>query len=106
MAEESEIFRRESLERLSSPERLDQLLRIVKPQHWIFVLTLGLGLVLVCVWSVLGRIPVTAQGAAILAYPRQVVGFQSPASGEIASIGVHEGDHVRKGDPLDRKSVV
>ena len=32
--EKRQIFRKESLEKLSSPERLDQLLRVVRPQGW------------------------------------------------------------------------
>jgi HlyD family secretion protein len=94
MGEEQEIFRRQSLERLSSPERLDQALKLVKPQQWLFVLTLAAGLVLLGVWSVLGRIPVTAQGVAVLARPKQVVGLQSPADGRIAVIHVREGQRV------------
>ncbi|MBE9106776.1 hypothetical protein IQ229_18115 [Nostoc cf. edaphicum LEGE 07299] len=31
----SHIFRQEALERLSSPEQLDQAIQVVKPQAWL-----------------------------------------------------------------------
>ena len=39
----SEIFRKEALQRLSSPERLAQLLHVVSPHDWLgFSTVLGL----------------------------------------------------------------
>jgi HlyD family secretion protein len=100
MGEEREIFRRESLERLSSPERLDQLLYVVKPQHWLFLATLAALLGLFVLWSVVGRIPVSAEGAAILVRPKKVVSFQTRAQGQVHALAVDVGHVVRKGDLL------
>jgi hypothetical protein len=62
------LFRQESLERLSSPERLDELMTIVNLRAWLplgaIALLLGLGLT----WSVMGRIPVTTQGHGVLVH--------------------------------------
>src|SRR5262245_504474 len=100
MGEEREIFRRESLERLSSPERLDQLLYVVKPQLWLFLACTAALLCLFALWSVLGRIPVSADGAAILVRPKKVVGFQSRSQGQVQSLAVDVGHVVHKGDLL------
>jgi hypothetical protein len=67
MAEEKiSIFRKESLERLSSPEQLDQLMQVVNAKSWIPLATLGSLVALALVWSVLGRIPMTAVGRGAL----------------------------------------
>lgn len=100
MGEEREIFRRESLERLSSPERLDQLLYVVKPQHWLFLASMAVLLSLFALWSVLGRIPVSAEGAAILVRPKKVVSFQARTQGQVHSLGVDVGHVVKKGELL------
>lgn len=100
MAQQREIYRQESLDKLASPDRLDSLLRIVKPQTWITVGAFGVGLALVVVWSLLGRIPDTAEGAAMLVRPKQVVSFQAPSGGQLASIAVGVGDMVARGDVL------
>ena len=95
-----QIFREKSLKKLSSPERLDQLLRIVRPQSWILVFAMIAGLALLIAWSIVGTIPATASGTAILVHPKRVVPFQSPASGQIKSIEVSVGEQVEKGDLL------
>lgn len=99
-SEKRQIFREKSLQKLSSPDRLDQLLRIVRPQVWLMLLGIGLGLALAISWSILGRIPETATGTAILVRPKQVVYFESSGSGQIKSIAVKVGDRVRRGDLL------
>jgi hypothetical protein len=43
LGEKRQIFRQESLERLSSPDQLDQLLQVVNPQNWLPLVTKKLG---------------------------------------------------------------
>lgn len=64
----STLFRQEALERLSSPERLDQLMQIINPRSW---LPLGAAALVISVaigWSILGRIPIHGIGEGILVY--------------------------------------
>ncbi|MBE9180194.1 hypothetical protein IQ268_16650 [Oculatella sp. LEGE 06141] len=63
---QTSIFRKESLERLSSPEQLDQLMQVVSPKSWLPLASLGSMVVLTLLWGVLGRIPVTATGQGVL----------------------------------------
>ncbi|MCF4967005.1 NHLP bacteriocin system secretion protein [Nostoc sp. CMAA1605] len=109
MADKESIFRKESLERLSSPERLDQLMQIVNPLDWLPLATLGAFIVLGLVWSIFGRIPITVSGKGILIKPNQVVTFESPISGQLKSLNVKTGQCIEKGhiiatiDPTDLK---
>ncbi|MEM9089551.1 MAG: hypothetical protein AAGC93_12490 [Cyanobacteria bacterium P01_F01_bin.53] len=89
------IFRKEALERLSSPEQLDQLMQIVTPRSWLPLATLGGLLVCGLVWSFVGRIPVTTSGRGVMVYtdpleegqPSQgLVGVAYFRAGEIAQI--------------------
>ena len=96
------IYREASLEKLASPDRLDALVRIVDARSWIAVLALAVGLALVVAWSLLGRVPSTAVGSAILVKPKQVIAFQSAAAGMIRSIEVSVGDVVQPGQLLAR----
>jgi HlyD family secretion protein len=101
MAEKKrQIFRKQSLDKLSSPERLDQLLRIVKPQSWVPLLALSLGACLVVVWAIVGIVPETVRGPAILVRPEQVTEFHALADGQIKTIEVSPGDDVQEGDLL------
>ncbi|HEY9619164.1 MAG TPA: hypothetical protein V6C78_02290 [Crinalium sp.] len=84
------IFRKESLERLSSPEQLDQLMQVVRPRSWIPLASLGALVGVALLWSIFGRIPITATGKGILVHPNAssdelvgVVYFDSDQAGMI-----------------------
>ena len=94
------LFRKESLERLSSPERLDQLMQVVSPKSWLPLTALGSLVLTALAWSVYGSIPVTVEGRGVLIYPRQVVPLQSLSSGQLVALNVQAGDEVKKGDVL------
>lgn len=90
MNDNSTIFRKEALERLSSPEQLDQLMQIVNPRSWLPLITLGGLLSMGLLWSIFGKIPVTTTGHALLVYKEgnsgQLIGVAHFDAGEIAQI--------------------
>ena len=98
--QKSNLFRKKSLERLSSPERLDQLMQVISPMSWLPLMTLGSLVVAALAWSIWGCIPVTVEGRGVLIYPRKVVPLQSKSAGQILSLEVSVGDDVQKGDVL------
>ncbi len=100
--EKKEIFQDKALEQLSSPEQLDQLLQVVDRKSWLPLTVTGAAIFLALLWSIFGRIPITVDGVGILVYPRQVVSFQSPASGQIVTLDVKVGDFVDKDQVLGR----
>lgn len=89
-----------SLESVASPERLDQLMRVVKPKDFIPVATTGGLTVIGLVWSVVGRIPVTVNGLGVLTSPLPVVELQSPVAGQLKSLRVKENQCVEKDEIL------
>jgi HlyD family secretion protein len=98
--QKNSLFRKESLERLSSPERLDQLMQVVSPKSWLPLLALGSLVGVGIVWSIYGRIPITVEGRGVLIYPRKVVPLQSTSSGQLLVLNVKVGDVVKKGQVL------
>jgi HlyD family secretion protein len=50
-----ELFRKKSLERLLSPEKLEQLMQVVNPKDWIATASLGALLTGALTWSIFGR---------------------------------------------------
>jgi NHLM bacteriocin system secretion protein len=97
---EQQLFRKESLERLSSPERLDQLMNVVDPRAWLPLATMGSLVVVAILWSVFGRIPLTVVGEGVLIQPRRVVQFQAPGDGEVLKLNIQPGQLVEKGAVL------
>jgi len=103
------IFRQESLERLSSPERLDQLMQVLAPKDWLALAVFGSLTIFGLAWSFVGRIPITVQGRGIFLQPRQVVELQSSIAGQLESLKVSNGQCVKKDevlatiDPVDQR---
>ena len=92
------IFRKQALERMSSPDRLDQLIRIVSPKDWFLLailLTLGAVSIAWCIW---GQLPTTVSGRGIIIRPNKIVEIQSQAAGRLADFNLQVGDQVKKGD--------
>jgi HlyD family secretion protein len=62
----SEIFRKVSLDRLSSPEQLDQLMQVTTTRGWMALAAIGALLVAVVTWAVVGSLPERVVGQGIL----------------------------------------
>lgn len=97
-----QIFRKESLQRLQSPEEFDQLLVVVDRKAWLILLTLAAVCAVAVVWSVVGRIPIRVDGVGVLVNPGNVKAIQSPASGQITSVEVRVGQRVEMGEVIAR----
>ncbi len=96
------IFRKVSLERLSSPEQLDQLMQVTDPRGWLALAALG-GLVIAALaWGVYGTIPTVADGAGILIRKGGVSDLVAAGSGQVEEVLVRVGDVVHKGQVVAR----
>jgi HlyD family secretion protein len=90
------IFREAAVERLSSPEQLDQLVGITRSFDWIAATALLLGLLVLIAWGILGRIPTRVVGDGILlSSGGRVVDAVSGVAGRLASLDVAVGDEVK-----------
>ena len=96
------IFRKVALERLSSPEQLDQLMQVTSPRRWLALGAVGLLLAGVVFWSVFGSIPTTAQGQGILIRQGGVSDLVATAEGPVEEILVAVGDVVESGQVVAR----
>lgn len=89
-----------SLEQIASPERLDQLMQVVKPNDFIPVVAVGGFTAIAIFWSFVGRIPVTVTGQGVLISPQRVVELQSPIAGQLQFLSVKDNQCVKQGEVL------
>jgi len=96
MAEKS-IFREGALERLSTPDRLDQGLAIVNSAVRVAVVALIALIVGGTIWAITIHVPITVSGQGILLTPGGLLEVASASRGRITSIHVEAGDEVKVG---------
>jgi HlyD family secretion protein len=96
------IFRKVALERLSSPEQLDQLLQVTNPRGWLALGALGALLLAALTWAVLGSIPTEAAGEGILLRQGGVTSLVAAENGQVEELLVSVGDVIEKGQVVAR----
>lgn len=88
-----QLFRKKSIDRVSSPEQLDAYIRVANPSVWMILAAIVILLVGVCVWGVLGHLDTVLTAAAVSENGAVTVYVRE---GEISS--VTEGMTVRIGE--------
>jgi HlyD family secretion protein len=94
------LFRKVALERLSSPEQLDTLMRVITPKAWLALAPLLGLIVLALIWGWFGSIPTKVAGKCILINPTGLADIASNASGRITAVTVRVGDVVKAGQQV------
>lgn len=95
-----EIYRKEGLERLSSPEQLDLLMPTTDRRGWIALAGIGLVLLIGCVWGFLGSVVTTVQGTGLLIRENAIATIPAPHAGRVVEVLVYEDQVVAEGDVL------
>ncbi len=94
------LFREISLEKITSPEQLDRLIKVTSPSSWIALLAVGCILASVITWGFMGSLPTITYGQGILLNNGKVFSVYNHISGQIIDVRFKVGDLVKKGDVL------
>jgi HlyD family secretion protein len=92
-----QLFRPAALTQLSSPEQLDQLLRVTTPRTWIALAAMLILTVGALLWGCFGSITTTVQGTGILVRPGGLFNVTSSGGGMVEKVFVKVGQRVEKG---------
>ncbi len=94
------LIRKLSLERLSSPDQLDQLMQIRSPRDWIVLAGLGALLVTALLWSIFGTVRAGVQCQGFLIQHGGVYRVVSLGAGEVTRLDVKVGAEVQAGQTI------
>lgn len=97
---QEKLFRKVSLERLSSPEQLDQLMTITNPRGWIGLAGVFCLFLVLVFWSLFGVVTTKIDGQGIMIRGDGVYQLNAIHQGVITELTVSPGDRVQKGDIL------
>lgn len=97
------LFRETALQNLSSPEQLDQVVRITRGRAWIVLLILALVIAATLVWSIAGSLPSTISGQGMIIRRGGTYSIFSAAGGVITEFDdLNDGQIVHKGQVIGR----
>ena len=92
------IFRPQVLERLSSPEQLNTLMRVTDGPGWLSLAANGVVLATALTWALLGSVPTRVRGSGILLPAGGLAMLASAADGQLREVRIRPGDRVAAGD--------
>ncbi len=98
----AEIYRKAALDKLSSPEQLDKMIKIISPSFWIAAIGGGGIIIAAIIWSVFGRLPVNVSANGILMGESGIHTVAANTGGVVDQILVRDGDLVKKGQEIAR----
>ena len=96
----ADIFRKKSLDKLSSPEQLDKMIIINSPMTWLALAGGAFMIFVALLWGIFGRVPITEEGNGILLREGEVNSVYAGTQGVVTKTNVSSGDVVKKGDVL------
>lgn len=97
-----ELFRKKSLARLSTPERLDTLMQVTTPRAWVGLAGAGLIVLAALLWGVLGHTTDAVAGSGMLLRRGGLYSIEATAGGHVAEVLVHPGGRVARGQLVAR----
>ena len=102
MPDQNSIFRKVSLDRLSSPEQLDQKLTVISPIGWAALISVLALIAAALAWGFLGTVSDKVSGSGMLMYGEGIYTLTSQTGGPVSDLSVRAGDYVEKGQVIAR----
>ena len=97
-----QIFRQEAIDRMASPDRLDEPLRLVKPANWLFLAAAALVVLFALIWGFTASVPIKVNAQGIMIDAAGLSEVTAQYQGRVDEILVSPGAKVQKGDIIAR----
>lgn len=94
------VFRKTALERLSSPDRLDSMLKVTTPMSWIGIAAAAVLAISVVFWAFTGSLPTTVSTVGFLVDSYNTNTIYSNAAGMVSQVMVEPGMPIERDDPI------
>lgn len=95
-----DVYRKVAIERLSSPEQLDSLVRVTSPRGWLALIGIGLLIAAALYWGIFGTMSTMVSAQGVLVRPGGLKGIHATMPGTVSNVRVTENETVKKGDVI------
>lgn len=86
MNDKNSIFRKSSLDRVSSPEQLNDYIKVSQPSIWLILVAVALLLVGLVVWGVFGELTTVRDAVAVVEKGKAKC-YMTPEAAEVLAVG-------------------
>ncbi|MGH1387225.1 NHLP bacteriocin system secretion protein [Kordia sp.] len=93
------FFRKAALEKLSTPEKLDQLIKVTSPKGWIALLTITLVLGTGIAWAFMGNVKTKLNVVGVI-LGGEIHEVVATSQGQLINVNVNVGDKIKEGDVI------
>lgn len=102
MANQKHLYRKQALQKVSSPEQLDQAMKITQPIGWVALIVVGLIILAGLIWGIWGSVGTKVNAMGMIIDRNGIFVVASPSLGQIKSLHVSIGDSVRAGEVIGK----
>lgn len=93
-------FRKEALQKLSSPDDLDRLMPVTDSRGWIALFSFGVLIAAVIIWGFYGKVPVSVPGVGITMASGPIEAIYIRTNGVLRRFSAKSGDMVLQGQEI------
>lgn len=97
MTEPNQLFSKEAMDKLRSPERLDMLFPITTPTGWVMMAAILVLLFSIVLWSIMGAFTEKAVGMGLIMDSAGVVNVSHISNGKISAVYIKTGQRIHNG---------
>jgi len=101
-----ELFRKSALDKLASPERLDELMEVTPGKGRVALMTFGAMALGLLVWSIFGTIPERIDGSGILVRGGGLRQLRAGSDGTLTGLSINLNDLVKDGQVVGQISQI
>ena len=96
----NEIFSKEALNKMRSPEKLDTVLPITDPISWLGLIAIEVMVISIILWSIFGSFTVKVDGMGLIIDSKGIVNLTSTYGGKLDKLYIYPGKIIKTGEPI------
>ena len=97
-----EIFRKAALDKIASPEQMDQSMTVIRPATVLALVSVFIMMVVAVLWCVFGTVPEVVRGKGVIINIDKIESIKYPGNGIVENIFISNGDRVYNGQVIAR----
>ena len=102
MAKNKDVFRKAALDKIASPDQMDQSMTVVRPSTVLALISVFIMMVVAVLWCIFGTVPEVVHGRGVIINIDKIESIKYPGTGIVENIFISHGERVYNGQVIAR----